>query len=135
MPLLIWFLALIVYIFLTWICLQNDELFGVYKWVFSLALVPMFLFLMFANIWIADHVSPHIIEWHRTQWTRLWMDDWDLFNGFFDRKIQTLIAFLITSFLPIGLCWGWYRVFARLSRRRFNAFNSSSKRTRPGRSA
>jgi hypothetical protein len=134
-PPFLWFLALIVYIFLVWASLQNDQLVGIYKWLFSLGFVPMFLFLMFANIWIADHVFPHIIEWHRTEWHKLWIEDYDIFKGFSDRRIQTLVAFLITSLIPIGICWAWYRFLVRLSRRKLEASSSSFKRARRDRGA
>jgi hypothetical protein len=109
---ILWILALI-YVLLVWVCLQSDRLVGIYRWIFSLAVVPVFLFLMFANIWVADHLFPNIIEWHKVEWDKA---SQCLFTGLLSTRLQTLVAFLMTSLLPIAFCWGWYRIFVRLSK-------------------
>jgi hypothetical protein len=121
---ILWFLALM-YVLLAWVFLQSDRLVGIYRWIFSLAVVPVFLFLMFANIWIADHLFPDIIEWHKVEWYKA---SQSLFTGLLDTRIQTLVAFLMTSFLPIAFCSGWYWIFVRLSLRSPKASNRVFKR-------
>ena len=95
------FLAMLVYLVTVYWFWRGDQLVGAYKWFFSLAFLPVFLFLMFANIWIADHAFPNIIEW----------------NESLSRRGGGLIAFLITALIPVSVCWLWYVLFACLSHR------------------
>lgn len=95
-----WFLAALVYLVSVFIFLRSERLVGLYKWIFSLAYLPAFLFLMFANIWIADHAFPGILEWEQ-----------NLARG------RASVAFFLTALLPVTVCWLWYVLFAYLSRR------------------
>ena len=94
-----WFFAALVYLVSTLIFLRSERLVGIYKWVFSLAYLPAFLFLMFANIWIADHAFPGILEWQQ-----------NLVTG------GASVAFFVTALVPVTVCWLWYALFVYLSR-------------------
>ncbi len=96
------YLAGIAYLVLAWFFLRGEKLSGVYKWIFSLTFMPMFLFLMFANMWVADRLFPSLFNWHRS-----------LSAG----SGAGTIAFFMTAAIPISVCWLWYALFARLSRR------------------
>ena len=115
---ILWFFAAVIYLSLMWLFLRSNQLVGIYKWLFSLAVVPVFIALMVANIWIADHAFPHILEWHQAEWYRLWIKDWKFLDGYLARRAQGLVVFLITSLIPVAVCWLWYVVFVRLSHRR-----------------
>lgn len=96
------YLAGIAYLLLVWLFLRSEQLVGVYKWLFSLAFMPTFLFLMFANIWIVDHIFPNLLNWHQS-----------LGGG----SGGSVVAFLMTAAIPVSVCWLWYALFVRLSQR------------------
>ena len=96
------YIAGIAYLALVWLFLRSEQLVGIYKWFYSLTFMPTFLFLMFANIWIADHLFPDLLNWHRSL---------DGGSG------KGVIAFLMTAAIPVSVCWLWYALFVRLSRR------------------
>lgn len=89
----LWFLIAIVYGAFTLLFMRTNELTGIYRWLFSFGVVPVFIILMIANIWIADHIFPN------------------LFGSY-----QRFAAFFGTSLIPIAVCWKWYSISVRLSR-------------------
>lgn len=94
------FLAAMVYLLVAGLFLRSERLVGMYKWLFSLAFLPVFLLLMFANIWVADHLFPNVLAWHQ-----------NLRGG------GGSLAFLISAFIPVTVCCLWYTLFVRLSQR------------------
>lgn len=100
-------MAAMVYLVVAIVFLNSSQLFGVYKWLFSLTFLPVFLLLMYGNIWVADHLFPNIIEWQQNLTGR---------GG-------SNVAFLITAVVPVTVCWLWYALFVRLSNRSRKSLN------------
>jgi hypothetical protein len=88
----LWSLAAFIYLVPTVVFLRSEELRGLYKWLYSLFVVPVFLVLMVVNMWALDHLFSPTLDWARAEWSA-------------------------AVVLPVSVCYGWYVLFARLSRR------------------
>jgi len=88
----LWSLAAFIYLVPTIVFLRNDELRGPYRWLYGLFVVPVFLVFMVMNMWALDRFLPHTADWPREYWGA-------------------------AVVLPVSVCYGWYVLFARLSRR------------------
>jgi hypothetical protein len=88
------FLAL--YITVTWIFWRNVPLTGFCKALFCLTIFPLFLVLMVVNVLLTDRYAPLLV---------------DLF-GAADGDPEALIAFLISTPLPVALSFVWYKLIS-----------------------
>ena len=101
----LWALAAVIYLPPTVIFLCSDKLMGIYKWLYALSVVPVLAILMVLNIWAVDHLFPGVVDWVRTN---------DHFRALEPRGI---VVILTAGILPFSVCYAWYVLFVRLSRR------------------
>ena len=103
-------LAAVIYLLPTAIfLLRSDQLVGVYKWLYGLIVVPVFVVLMVLNLWTADHLFPGALDWLVP-----WLHERHSGRGM--RYLQAVVLLLITCILPAVVCFAWYVLFVRLSR-------------------
>jgi hypothetical protein len=84
------------YIPVTWIFWRNVSLSGIWKPLFCLTILPVFLVLMVFNIWLTYRYAPWLF------------DHLDSSEG----RLQALIAFVISCPVAVGLSFVWYKLIS-----------------------
>jgi hypothetical protein len=97
----------ITYPVVAWILWRRLPLHGIFKYVYCSTVGPVYVFLMLASIAGTEFFAPEVIEWFRTPYE----------HSFVERRLESVAAFLVAGFLPVLLCWVWYRFFVELQKK------------------
>ena len=112
-------LFVLAYLPSVWLGLRRKKLHGAVRWFFAVTILPIFVGLMWINLWVTNHVIPveKIIsrasgfdDRHEGLATAL-----SLFG--IDIEVEPLVAFAVAAPLAVLLAWLWYRLLLRLDRR------------------
>lgn len=123
-------LFVLAYLPSVWLGLRRKKLQGVVRWFFAVTILPVFVGLMWLNLWVMNHVIPveKIIsrargfdERHEGLATAL-----SLFG--IDIEVEPLVAFAVAAPIAALLAWLWYQLLVWLDRFRKTRHNSSRSR-------